>query len=123
MFGKATYFILMAFFAGTAAIIIWSLHFRFLIKYKRLFVKLALFLFPFTIVAENVAAKLLHCWGYREDKILGLWFLGIPIETWIYAYLVFLLVLTPAFLLFCEFEKQGVTFWQMFLRILKKESW
>lgn len=48
---------------------------------------------------DNIAMNIQEIWFFNPDKILGIWIAGLPLEEWLFFFLVSMMVATIAFLL------------------------
>ena len=64
------------------SIIIWTLYWRYLIKYKQTIIWIAVLSFIWGIIFDWVASPILKLWFF--DNNLGVYFLGLPIEEYLF---------------------------------------
>ncbi len=73
-------------FVITPSIILWALWWRYLIKFKKIILEIATLSFIWGLIFNLVASTALHVWYY--DNTIGSFFLGLPLEEYIFLLLV-----------------------------------
>ena len=96
MFGKFTYLILMLIFMGIPLLITWLSFFKLLLKYKKIYLYVIFGSLIFGWAWDFISIKD-DVWNYTN--ILGVWFLGLPVEDWLATVLVGLFVASLTLLL------------------------
>lgn len=101
-----SYFGLEGIFVGLALFLTWGLHACFLWHRRRVIIKTLLLLVPYGMLADYVAIRW-GIWEFNPQKLLPVWFLGVPLDELIWAVLV-VTVISSAALLFADYERRGI---------------
>lgn len=105
MFGQFSYLVYMLIFTLIPIAIIWGINFRFLWKNKKVPTYSVLVFIIYSIIVDPVAIKW-NTWFFSDNKILGIKFLGFPIEDLIFATLISFTI-ASATLTFINFRESG----------------
>ncbi len=85
-------------------VLLWIFRFNLLIKYKEALILAPIGSLIFSVLWDYIAIKE-KIWYFTESHIFGIWFLGLPVEEWIFIIFVTLLFSSITVLLW---EKYGV---------------
>src|SRR3989344_9626467 len=92
------YLLWLIIFVVIPLILLWSLNFSYLIKYRVVFllaiIGSLLFAIPWDIIAVNE-----NIWYFTEPEIIGIWIFNLPIEEYLFIFLLTFFVSTIALLL------------------------
>lgn len=97
------YFIVVFFSIGIPLIIIWSVFFRLLLKYKRIFLYTSIGSFIFGGMWDYVAFR---CGVWNWTNIVGIWFLGLPLEEWFFIFTMNLFITSIALIFLQKGERR-----------------
>ena len=101
--GTFSYLITTLIFAGTAILIEWLLSFKRLKKYAKVIAIITGLGIAFALITEPVALKW-RIWFYSQNKVLGIYVLGMPLESLAYVALV-AVAIASATLVWSDFEE------------------
>ncbi len=85
-------------------LVLWVWQFHYLIKYKLVFLFAIIGSLIFAFPWDNLAIRE-HIWYFTKPYVIGIWFLGLPLEEWLFVILVTFLISTTTVLLW---KKMGV---------------
>ncbi len=110
MFGQGSYLAYILIFAGSALLVEWFFQKRLLLKHKKVLSIAFLTSCTYTFFGENTAF-FLQTWIFNPEKILGIFILRVPLESFIFGAMVGLAVVGGA-LFFSEAEEKHLSFSQ-----------
>lgn len=105
MLGHFSYLFYMCVFAVTPLFYIWLKYHSVLWRYRNVIKRVLIIGIVYAIIADSIAIKILGIWGFNENKILNFWLFGMPIDDFIFAVVISIIV-SSATLLFCIREEK-----------------
>ncbi len=71
-------------FVFIPSVLIWLFNYKYLLKFKRTFIFITVFSFIWGLLFDLRASVQYNLWFFNKTHNLGIWFLGLPIEEYIF---------------------------------------